>query len=77
MAAVFVLNGFGFASLFSRVPDVRGGLDLDNGGLGLLLLVGAAGSVLALPERRRPDRARRARRPWCAPAPCSWPWAWR
>jgi len=50
VTAVFVLNGFGFASLFSRVPDVRGGLDLDNSGLGLLLLVGAAGSVLALPS---------------------------
>ncbi len=50
VAAVFVLNGFGFASLFSRVPDVRRGLDLDNSGLGLLLLVGAAGSVLALPS---------------------------
>ena len=50
VAAVFVLNGFGFASLFSRVPDVRAGLALDNGGLGLLLLVGALGSVLALPS---------------------------
>ncbi len=50
VAAVFVLNGFGFASLFSRVPDVRAGLALDNGGLGLLLLVGAVGSVLALPS---------------------------
>ncbi|MEJ7796156.1 MAG: MFS transporter [Nocardioides sp.] len=50
VTAVFVLNGFGFASLFSRVPDVRSGLDLDNSELGLLLLVGAAGSVLALPS---------------------------
>lgn len=50
VTAVFVLNGFGFASLFSRVPDVRDGLELDNSALGLLLLVGAAGSVLALPS---------------------------
>ena len=50
---VFVLNGFCFASLFSRVPDLRSGLDLDNGALGLLLLAGAAGSVLALPASRR------------------------
>lgn len=50
VTAVFVLNGFGFASLFSRVPDVRSGLDFDNSALGLLLLVGAAGSVLALPS---------------------------
>lgn len=49
VAVVFVLNGFGFASLFSRVPDLRAGLGLDNGALGLLLLVGASGSVLALP----------------------------
>ncbi len=53
VTAVFVLNGFGFASLFSRVPDIRSGLELDNSGLGLLLLVGAAGSVLALPSAGR------------------------
>ena len=49
VAAVFALNGFGFASLFSRVPELRDELALDNSGLGMLLLVGAAGSVLALP----------------------------
>ena len=49
VATVFVLNGFCFASLFSRVPDLRTGLGLGNGALGLLLLAGAAGSVLALP----------------------------
>ncbi len=49
VAAVFAVNGFAFASLFSRMPDVRDGLGLDNGELGLLLLVGALGSVLALP----------------------------
>lgn len=49
VAAVFAANGFAFASLFSRMPDVRDGLGLDNGSLGLLLLVGALGSVLALP----------------------------
>ena len=49
VTVAFVLNGFGFASLFSRVPDIRAGLDLDNGALGLLLLAGALGSVLALP----------------------------
>lgn len=46
---VFGLNGFLFASLVSRIPDLRSGLDLDNGGLGLLLLAVAAGSVLAMP----------------------------
>ena len=38
----FVLNGFLFASLVSRIPDLRSGLSLDNGGLGLLLLIGWA-----------------------------------
>lgn len=50
VATVFVLNGLGFASLFSRVPDMRSGLGLDNSSLGLLLLAGALGSVLALPS---------------------------
>lgn len=50
VAIVFLLNGFGFASLFSRVPDLRSGLDLDNSSLGLLLLGGALGSVLSLPS---------------------------
>ena len=47
---VFALNGFLFASLVSRIPDLRSGLELSNGGLGLLLLAIAAGSVLALPS---------------------------
>jgi fucose permease len=50
VALVFVLNGFGFAGLVARFPDVRSGLDLGNGALGLLLLAIAAGSVLALPS---------------------------
>jgi hypothetical protein len=46
----FVLNGFLFASLVSRIPDLRAGLSLDNGALGLLLLAIAGGSILALPS---------------------------
>jgi fucose permease len=46
----FVLNGFLFASFVSRIPDVRGGLSLDNSSFGLLLLSSAAGAVLALPS---------------------------
>jgi fucose permease len=46
----FALNGFLFASLVSRIPDLRGGLALDNGSLGLLLLSIAVGSILALPS---------------------------
>lgn len=45
----FALNGLLFATLVSRVPSVREHLDLSNGGLGLLLLAIAAGSVLTLP----------------------------
>jgi fucose permease len=49
VATAFVVNGLLFASLVSRIPDVRGDLDLSNGGLGLLLLAIAVGSLLALP----------------------------
>jgi len=45
----FLLNGFGFASWASRIPEVRDGLSLTNAQLGLLLLVLSAGSVTALP----------------------------
>jgi fucose permease len=53
VALVFVLNGLCFASLVSRLPDLRADLSLSNGGLGLLLLSIAAGSVLALPSSGR------------------------
>ncbi len=49
VAIVFVANGLVFATLFSRVPDLRRALGLGNGELGLLLLAAAAGSVLSLP----------------------------
>lgn len=45
----FGLNGLLFATLVSRIPEVRERLDLGNGELGLLLLAIAAGSVLSLP----------------------------
>jgi len=47
--AVFFLNGFLFASWASRLPAVRDALDVTPGQIGLVLLVGAAGSVVALP----------------------------
>ena len=53
VALAFALNGFCFATLVSRIPALRSGLDLDNGSLGLLLLAIAAGSVLALPSSGR------------------------
>jgi MFS family permease len=53
VAAVFILNGLLFATLFSRVPDLREDLDLSNGGLGLLLLSISVGSLLGLPASGR------------------------
>jgi fucose permease len=50
VALTFALNGFLFASLVSRLPDIRGNLELANGSLGLLLLSISAGSVIALPS---------------------------
>ncbi len=53
VGTVFVLNGLLFATLFSRVPDVRERLELSNGGLGLLLLSISVGSLLGLPASGR------------------------
>jgi MFS family permease len=50
VAATFVLNGLCFATLVSRVPDLRGSLDLSNGALGLLLLSIAVGSMIGMPS---------------------------
>ena len=47
--AVFALNGFIFASWVSRLPAIRDALSLSPGQLGLVLLVGSAGSLVALP----------------------------
>jgi MFS family permease len=49
VALVFALNGFCFATLASRVPDLRGSLHLSNGALGVLLLAVAVGSMAGMP----------------------------
>ena len=49
VACVFALNGFCFATLLSRVPDLRESLDLSNGTLGLLLLTVAVGAMVGMP----------------------------
>jgi MFS family permease len=49
VAVVFALNGFCFATLASRVPDLRESLDLTNGALGALLLSVAVGSIIGMP----------------------------
>ncbi len=47
--AVFALNGFFFATWAARLPAIRDALGLTPGQLGLLLLVGTSGSLVALP----------------------------
>jgi len=47
--AAFIGSGFAFASWAARIPQVRDRLELDPSTLGLVLLAGAAGSLLALP----------------------------
>ena len=49
VATVFTLAGFAVATWISRIPNVRDELDLTPGQLGTVLLVGAVGSVIALP----------------------------
>ncbi|MEQ6899856.1 MFS transporter [Nocardioides sp. YIM 152588] len=50
VAASFALAGFCFATLVSRLPDIRAGLGLDNAALGLLLFAIALGSIVAMPS---------------------------
>jgi MFS family permease len=49
VAGVFFLNGFGFASWVVRIPTVQEKLALSEGPLGVVLLGGVAGSLLAMP----------------------------
>lgn len=46
---VFALAGFNFSTWAARLPAVRDGLGLSAGQMGLLLLVGSFGSIVALP----------------------------
>ena len=48
-ATVFVLSGVSISSLLSRVPQIRDALHLSPRSLGLLLLMTAVGSLVALP----------------------------
>jgi MFS family permease len=47
IAAVFFVNGFGFASWVSRIPAVRDGLGLSEGELGSALLAMGLGALCA------------------------------
>jgi MFS family permease len=46
---VFALAGFNFSTWAARLPAVRDALGLSEGQMGLLLLVGSTGSLVALP----------------------------
>lgn len=46
---VFAVNGFLVLSLFSRMPALRDALDVTTGRLGILLLAGSVGSLVAPP----------------------------
>lgn len=48
-AAIFFVNGFGFATWVSRIPAVRDALQLSEGQLGTALFAIAAGSLVAFP----------------------------
>ncbi|UFU05786.1 MFS transporter [Ruania halotolerans] len=45
----FALNGFTFANWLSRIPTIRDELDLSEGQLGLIILFGSLGSLVAMP----------------------------
>ncbi|MGA8248512.1 MAG: MFS transporter, partial [Nocardioides sp.] len=49
VSAVFALNGLCFATLASRLPDLRASLELSNGALGSLLLSVAVGAMAGMP----------------------------
>ena len=48
-SVVFLVNGMTFATWAGRIPSVRDDLGLTPGQLGLLMLIGSAGSLLGLP----------------------------
>src|SRR5699024_2328183 len=47
--ATFVLNGFTFANWLARIPTIRDELNLAQSELGLIILIGSLGSILAMP----------------------------
>src|SRR4029453_9024412 len=49
VSLIFLLNGAVIASWLPHIPDLKRRLELDDGGLGLLLLSLAAGAIVALP----------------------------
>jgi MFS family permease len=46
---IFFLNGFVHANYYSRLPRIQDQFNLDNGGIGLVLLSSSIGAILAMP----------------------------
>jgi MFS family permease len=61
VAAIFFLNGFGFATWVSRIPAVRQALNLTDGALGTALLATAVGALVAFPLTGRSSAVSGAR----------------
>jgi MFS family permease len=61
VAAMFFVNGFGFATWVSRIPAVRDALSLTEGQLGTALFAIAAGALVAFPLAGRGTATRGAR----------------
>jgi hypothetical protein len=49
VAAVFGLNGFGYGSWVPRIAEIKDGLGLSAGELGIALFMAAAGALLTMP----------------------------
>jgi MFS family permease len=49
VAAIFFINGFGYANWVPRLAEIQSGLELSEGDLGLALLMVAIGSIAAMP----------------------------
>jgi MFS family permease len=49
IAAIFLMNGFGFANIMSRLPEIQTMYGMNNATLGTALFCRAAGALLAMP----------------------------
>lgn len=45
----FGVNGFLFTNYVSRIPAIQSAFELDNGGVGMILLASALGALIAMP----------------------------
>jgi MFS family permease len=61
VAAIFFVNGFGFASWVSRIPAVRATLNLSDGVLGTALFASAIGALMAFPLAGRLTSSKNSR----------------